>query len=106
MHLEEMGQGRRQPRRVAGAAGQVRGGREPGMHGQRPILDLAQLMPGEPRHVPAEALVVRPVEPGEQPQQRQAPADVNLDAGQPQEQTRVQNARTRSRQASQPGGAE
>ena len=43
---------------------------------------------------------------GEQPQQRQAPADVNLDAGQPQEQTRVQNARTRSRQASQPGGAE
>ena len=43
---------------------------------------------------------------GEQPQQRQAPADVNLDAGQPKEQTRVQNARARSRQASQPGGAE
>lgn len=43
---------------------------------------------------------------GEQPQQRQAPADINLDAGQPQEQTRVQNARAQSRQASQPGGAE
>lgn len=44
---------------------------------------------------------------GEQAQpQRQAPADVNLDSTESQEQTRVKNARAKSRQASQPGGAE
>lgn len=44
---------------------------------------------------------------GEQAQpQRQAPADVNLDSAESQEQTRVKNARAQSRQASQPGGAE